>query len=354
MKRDNLGDTVGLPGSVTLPDLASPWNRESLMGLSLRKVHFPPTCCALTFIAMIVLFASPAVAEITVGHIDDFQDGTTQDWRIGQPVPFPKNVADSGPQGAGDYSLFTTNTQLGSRHLLVVLNEDNQQFPGNANWEENWTTAGVTQVSFDIRNPGTTLGASDLTMRLGIAGPEGASSFGDVYITDAQIVPPDNTWHSLTFDVRASDFIAVGSGDDVNRALAEVTQFRIFSNPDEVFIADGAPNEFYLDNIRAIGLSATLPGDYNQNGAVDASDYVLWRDTLDQNVTPGTGADGSGPAGQPDGVVNSHDYSFWRAHFGETTATAGTSLISSPLPEPGSWLLFAGFFAAVSRRIGRI
>ena len=324
------------------------------MTLSLIGAGFRQFIRFIAIVAWIITFASPAVAEITVGHIDDFQDGTTQDWRIGQPAPFPKNVADSGPQGAGDHALFTTNTQMGSRHLLVVLNEDNQQFPGDANWEGDWTTAGVTQVSFDIRNPGSTLGASDLTMRLGIAGPDGASSFGDVYITDAQIVPPDNTWHSLTFDVRASDFIAVGSGEDVNRALADVTQFRIFSNPEEVFIADGAPNEFYLDNIRAIGPPATLPGDYNQNGTVDAADYALWRDMLNQTVTPGTGADGSGPAGEPDGVVNSHDYSFWRAHFGETTGTAAASLISSAVPEPASWLLFAAFFAAVSRRIGRI
>ena len=52
-------------------------------------------------------FVSPALAEITVGHVDDFQDGTTQHWRIGQPNPFPKNVANAGPQGMGDHALFT-------------------------------------------------------------------------------------------------------------------------------------------------------------------------------------------------------------------------------------------------------
>ena len=231
--------------------------------------------------------------------------------------------------------------------MLVVLNEDNQQFPGPANWEGDWTAAGVTKVSFDVRNPGTTLGASNLTMRLGIAGPDGASAFGDVYITAGQIVPPDNNWHSLTFDVLASDFIAVGSGTDIPAALADVTQFRIFSNPLDEFPGSGAPNEFYLDNIRAIGSPAMVPGDYNQNGTVDAADYVLWRDTLDQNVTPGTGADGSGPAGEPDGVVNTHDYNFWRARFGSTAAASAASLATSAVPEPASWVLLATIFIAV-------
>ncbi len=324
------------------------------MILSLIGADFRQVIRLFALIAWMITYVSPALAEVTVGHVDDFQDATTQHWRIGQPNPFPKNVADSGPLGMGDHALFTTNTQAGSRSLLVVLNEDNQQFPGPANWEGDWTAAGVTQVSFDVRNPGTTLGASNLTMRLGIAGPGGAGSFGDVYITAGQIVPPDNNWHSLTFDVLASDLIAVGSGTDIPAALIDVTQFRIFSNPQDEFLGSAAPNEFYLDNIRAIGAPATVPGDYNQNGTVDAADYVLWRDMLNQNVTPGSGADGSGPAGEPDGIVNAHDYNFWRAHFGETAASAAASFHSSAVPEPASWLLFAGFFAAISRRIGRI
>jgi hypothetical protein len=290
--------------------------------------------------------SQPAAAEIIVGHRDDFQDGTTQHWRIGQPSTFPKNVTDAGPQGVGDHSLFTSNTQPGSRALLVVLNEDNQQFPGPANWEGDWTGAGVTQISFDIRNPGTTVGASNLTMRLGIAGPGGAGSVGDVYITEGQIVPPDNAWHSLTFDVLETDFIAVGSGTDIDAALADVTQFRIFSNPLIEFPGSGNPNEFYLDNIRAIGAPTVVPGDYNQNGIVDAADYVLWRDTLDQTVPPGTGADGTGPAGGPDGVVNQLDYDFWRAHFG-TSATSTSATALAAVPEPASWLLLAGLFIAL-------
>ncbi len=61
------------------------------------------------------------------------------------------------------------------------------------------------------------------------------------------------------------------------------------------------------------GGSGGLAGDYNRDGTVDASDYVLWSDTRGQNVTPGTGADGV-----DDGVINTLDYAFWKTHFGAT------------------------------------
>jgi hypothetical protein len=62
-------------------------------------------------------------------------------------------------------------------------------------------------------------------------------------------------------------------------------------------------------------IAAGLPGDYNQNGTVDAADYVVWRKT-----------DGS-QAG----------YDVWRTNFGRT-AGSGSSLAAA-VPEPQSLLL---------------
>ena len=61
-----------------------------------------------------------------------------------------------------------------------------------------------------------------------------------------------------------------------------------------------------------------LPGDYNQNGEVDAADYIVWRKTLGSDVPNYAGADGDG-----DGHVGPEDYDVWRAHFGETLPMAG-------------------------------
>jgi hypothetical protein len=187
-------------------------------------------------------------------------------------------------------------------------------------------------------------------LRLAIAGPGGASSFGDVYITDGVSVPRDNNWHSLVFDVLAADFKAVGTGTDVNAALADVNHFRVIHQPGEEFRGALEPAEFYLDNIQAIGASTMVPGDYNGNGSVDAADYVDWRKMLNQSVTPGSGADGAGPGGAPDGVVNELDYGFWRSRFGSTSAAAGAADETMPLPEPATATLLLLLAAAAGRR----
>lgn len=74
-------------------------------------------------------------------------------------------------------------------------------------------------------------------------------------------------------------------------------------------------------DIGAVERQPILPavfGDYNQNGVVDAADYVVWRKTLANSVTPFSGADGDG-----DGVVDQDDYGVWRAHFGSAVPASG-------------------------------
>ena len=70
-------------------------------------------------------------------------------------------------------------------------------------------------------------------------------------------------------------------------------------------------------------------GDFNNDGTVDASDYVVWRNGL------GT-------------IYTQNDYNVWRARFGQT-AGSGSALPSagplpSAVPEPAT---FALLFAAV-------
>jgi hypothetical protein len=87
-----------------------------------------------------------------------------------------------------------------------------------------------------------------------------------------------------------------------------------------------------------IGLSTEsvgVPGDYNNNGIVDAGDYVLWRKggPLQNEVdTPGT--------------VNAADYTAWRARFGNTSGS-GSGLNASAVPEPTAvFLALCGLIGA--------
>ncbi len=62
----------------------------------------------------------------------------------------------------------------------------------------------------------------------------------------------------------------------------------------------------------------TLAGDFNQDGVVDAADYVVWRLGLGIDYTPA-------------------DYDTWRAHFGQAIGSGGL-MSSGAVPEPASWL----------------
>jgi hypothetical protein len=91
-----------------------------------------------------------------------------------------------------------------------------------------------------------------------------------------------------------------------------------------------------------------LPGDYNQDDVVDASDYVVWRNTLGQTVSMlGTGADGDG-----DGVIGPADYEVWRAKFGD--AALGASSQTDEVPEaPGIVMVVAASIAVSAAGLRR-
>ena len=82
-------------------------------------------------------------------------------------------------------------------------------------------------------------------------------------------------------------------------------------------------------------------GDYNDDGTVNAADYVAWRDKLGTSGTPGSViGDGTGDdlMGTPDGDVDQFDYNFWRSRFGNVIPGSGSTIAAS-VPEPASALL---------------
>jgi hypothetical protein len=81
-------------------------------------------------------------------------------------------------------------------------------------------------------------------------------------------------------------------------------------------IVDGNDDTFAVIDMGAYEFNPGGPallGDYNLDGRVNAADYVLWRNTEGDSVTPFAGADGDG-----DGMVGDGDYVVWRDNFGNT------------------------------------
>jgi PEP-CTERM motif len=91
----------------------------------------------------------------------------------------------------------------------------------------------------------------------------------------------------------------------------------------------------HLDNVLVQTIiPVVVPGDYNSDGAVDAADYILWRDNL--GSTTYTLANRS-PSNT--GAISQSDYDFWKSRFGATSG-AGAGLTSGgAVPEPSSLIL---------------
>jgi hypothetical protein len=86
--------------------------------------------------------------------------------------------------------------------------------------------------------------------------------------------------------------------------------------------------------------AAGLPGDYNQNGTVDAADYTVWRDNLGSGTalpnddTPGVGPD---------------DYDRWRTNFGQVAGSGSNAMVNVAVPEPATLALL--FLATAGIRL---
>jgi autotransporter-associated beta strand protein len=88
----------------------------------------------------------------------------------------------------------------------------------------------------------------------------------------------------------------------------------------------------------------SLPGDFNNNGKVDAADYVSCR----KNFGSMSALPNDNGLGTPIGP--SH-YDLWRANFGTSASGSASGFQANPVPEPGAYtLVIIEFLATASRR----
>jgi hypothetical protein len=99
-------------------------------------------------------------------------------------------------------------------------------------------------------------------------------------------------------------------------------------------------SQLYTTGVLSVA-AAGIPGDYNNNGTVDAGDYVLWR----------KGGPLANEVDNP-GTVNGADYTAWRARFGNASVSGtGASRVNAAVPEAATivLLIFAACGAFSSR-----
>ena len=83
--------------------------------------------------------------------------------------------------------------------------------------------------------------------------------------------------------------------------------------------------------------AGALPGDFNDDGAVDMSDFSVWREHYGLAAAAGAAspADANG-----DGLVDAADYTLWRDAYTKSAVA---------VPEPSSWLACALGLAVACR-----
>ncbi|MGL4400438.1 MAG: hypothetical protein ACRCXD_11260 [Luteolibacter sp.] len=172
-------------------------------------------------------------AAIMLHQVEDFS--VAHDWSGGNPNPNPPVVvADSGPLGSGDFSLrVTSNGGSGPGGKLLIFN--------TASWAGNYTEAGVTGLSLDIRNTGS----KSLSFRLAFNGQ------GGWFVTPAAPVAAFTGWVHLEFDLRPSSLLNV-EGSDAASTMATVNEVRILHTTAVNFRGAQVASSFMVDEIEAI------------------------------------------------------------------------------------------------------
>ena len=175
----------------------------------------------------------PQRAAVVFGQIEDFSG--SHGWTSGNPNPNPPvTVSDSGPLGGGDSALrVISNGGSGPGGKLVVFNR--------TLWTGNYPAAGVSTITVDLRNSGTTT----LSFRLAFNGP------GGWFVTAASPVTAFSGWNSKEFDVRASALVPAG-GSSAAATLAAVSEMRILHSAAVGFTGAQVSGAFLVDNLQAV------------------------------------------------------------------------------------------------------
>ncbi len=200
-----------------------------------------PLSLFLSVLAVVLAWSPPARA-VSVGLIDNFEDGTTQGWQIGaaggSSPARPQYLADGGPGGAGDGFVRVASTgSFGPAGRLTMFNL--------VQWSGNYLAQGVGAITLDVNN----LGATDLVLRLLISDPYPGSP-ANSFMTEGASVPAGSGWTAIAFSIAPQDLIRYTG--TVDAALSGAVELRLFHAPAAFFPGPMSVATLGVDNIRAL------------------------------------------------------------------------------------------------------
>jgi hypothetical protein len=192
-----------------------------------------------SLICWFALFAPVAAVPalgITLGQLDDFQDGTVEFWGGGggSGSPPPTNIPSGGPEGFGDryLQIAALNSHLGTNNATQ--------------WTGDYLAAGVGKIRFLLNNTGT----NPLAMRITVFGPGGTFT-----TTNETVVDPGIGWVVVDFGLDSESLTQTAGFGTLAATLADVSTLLIRHDPDPISSSgQGNPvtGQLGIDNIRAL------------------------------------------------------------------------------------------------------
>lgn len=216
---------------------------------SVASSYLTPLLTAL--ICAVLAVASPKASAIVVGQVDTFEDNTAQLWFAGggplgqtPPVP-PVNQPSGGPLGLDDNYLQISSTGgSGPGSRLIAMN--------GSQWSGDYTAAGITAISMNLRNFGTT----DLAVRLYLENPIAAAPT-DTAMSDAVLLLAGGGWTHAEFALDTQSLTVLQG--DADALLANVVFLRIVHATDPVFPPPAIAGLLGVDDITALGSATAIP-----------------------------------------------------------------------------------------------
>ncbi|HMJ05502.1 MAG TPA: PEP-CTERM sorting domain-containing protein [Chthoniobacterales bacterium] len=203
----------------------------------------------LFLLALSLLFFVRPAGAISLGQVDDFEDGGLAGWTNGSGgAPPVTNINTGGPAGAGDNYIRMTADGAGPGGRLTMFNF--QQ------WIGNYIGAGVNRIEIDLINQG----AVNLSIRLAFQEDNIMGAPG--YVTPAMLLTPGSGWQHFSIAITAANLIAVGPPPPApfNTFFTNFNaQMRIIHEVGTSNLnGDVVVGQLGIDNIRAVPEPTTL------------------------------------------------------------------------------------------------
>jgi len=175
------------------------------------------------------------LSQVSIGQIDNFENGSTLNWEEGGQSPNPPtNIASGGPNGTDDNYLSNIAAGADEGSKMVMFNE--------AQWRGNYINQNVIGIKFHARAIGNTL-----NLRIAFDGDGGR-----ICTINAVTITAGAAWAEYVIPINPSDFTTVSGGNNISEILQTVGTMRILSSNSPSWQGEIINATLEIDNIEAL------------------------------------------------------------------------------------------------------